>query len=180
MEILNDFNTSVEKSLTEIDPNWRKYEGLVVCGTHSPHDVEEILTKIKEYREVSKPYLGICFGHQLAAIEYARNVLGVEGATSQEFYPLNVVDTHSGNFIVKKRVGGLKVGLYPINPDRLDSPRESFWNNYEVIYGFEELWKKAPNFITVQYHPEYQSSKANPHPILVEFLKYARNRTMAV
>ena len=43
MEILNDFNTSVEKSLTEIDPKWKEYEGLIVCGTHSPHDVEEMI-----------------------------------------------------------------------------------------------------------------------------------------
>lgn len=164
MEILNDFNVSVKKSLTEIDPKWREYEGLIVCGTHSPHNVEEMLTKIKEYREAGKPFLGICFGHQLAAIEYARNVLGHDYATSEEFSPGKEGKPGNG-YVVVKRKDGLKVGLHN---------GESYWNNYEVIDGFESIWKKADNFITVQYHPEYQSSNEKPHKILVEFLKHAR------
>ena len=180
MEILNDFNTSVEKALSEIDENWKGYSGLIVCGTHSPRNWEEQIKKIREAREAGKPFLGICFGHQLAAIEYARNVLNKPYATSQEFI-LNSVFNDAAvsitmpdvDVIVIKRKDGLKVGLHN---------GESYWNNYEVIEGFESIWKKADNFITVQYHPEYQSSKSNPHRILVEFLKYAREytRNMAV
>ena len=87
MEVLNDFNTTVEKALSEIDQDWRSYSGLIVCGTHSPHDVDEMIKQIKWYRENGAPFLGICFGHQLAAIEYARNVLGIQSATSEEFFP---------------------------------------------------------------------------------------------
>src|SRR3990167_1004682 len=86
MEILNDFSTSVIRALSEIDKDWESYDGLVVCGTHSPHDVEMMIDKIRQARESRRPFLGICFGHQLAAIEYARNVLGIKDATSQEFY----------------------------------------------------------------------------------------------
>ena len=35
MEIINDFNTSVKKALEEIDPDYLKYKGLVICGTHN-------------------------------------------------------------------------------------------------------------------------------------------------
>ena len=165
MEVLNDFNTSVEKSLSEIDENWRNYEGLIVCGTHSPKNWEEQIEKIKKAREGELPYLGICFGHQLAAIEYAVNVLGNKYATSEEF--LTTIEEQwnrdgKNDFVVKKRKEGLKVGLHD---------GESFWNNYEIVEGFESIWKKAPNFITVQYHPEYQSSISSPHPILVKFIK---------
>ena len=38
-----------------------------------------------ECRVTNKPYLGICLGLQIAVIEFARNVLGVKGATSEEF-----------------------------------------------------------------------------------------------
>lgn len=171
MEILNDFNTSVEKALSEIDPNWKNYEGLIVCGTHSPHDYEEQILKINRARETHVPVLGICFGHQLAAIEYARNVLNRLEATSEEFparyrsLPGGHIATVVEEYIVKKRKDGLKVGLHD---------GESYWNNYEVIDGFESIWKKADNFITVQYHPEYQSSIDKPHPILVKFLEYAK------
>ena len=163
MEILNDFSTSVKKALTEIDSKWESYLGLVVCGTHSPHDVEEMITKIKDARENYIPFLGICFGHQLAAIEYARNVLGHLNATSEEFWPSNVVPVN--DLLVVRRRDGLKVGLHN---------GESYWNNYEVLAGFEDLWQKNGNFITCQYHPEYQSSKDRPHKLLVEFLSHAK------
>lgn len=159
MEILNDFNTSVEKALGEIYPDWRKLNGLIICGTHSPQNIEWYIGEIEAARVSGLPFLGICFGHQLAAIEYARNVLGKD-ATSEEF-----VDIYPGtDLLVRKRKEGLKVGLHE---------GETWWNNYEVVPGFESIWKKPHNFITVQYHPEYQSSKDRPHPILVRFLQNA-------
>ena len=150
MQILNDFSTSVKKALEEIDPNYEKYPGLVICGTHSPHETESYINEIRKAREQGVPYLGICFGHQLAAIENARHVLGITDATSEEF--------GIGTFVVQRRKEGLKVGLHD---------GESYWNNYEVKIEFEN----PPHFITVQYHPEYQSSKEKPHPILLKFLE---------
>ena len=41
-----------------------------------------------EYARVNKvPYLGICLGSQIMAIEFARNVLGIQDANSEEFNP---------------------------------------------------------------------------------------------
>ena len=42
MEIYNSFQTSVKKALDEIDSDWPKYKGLIICGTHSPKNVEEL------------------------------------------------------------------------------------------------------------------------------------------
>lgn len=153
MEIYNSFQTSVKKALDEIDPNWPKYRGLIICGTHSPHDTEKMINRIKEARENGEPALLICAGHQLGAIEYARNILGIKDATSEEF--------GEGTFVVKKRKD-LKVGLYD---------GESYWNNYEVVL---DGWEKPENFFTSQFHPEYESSIDKHHPLLVEFIKYAK------
>lgn len=160
MLILNDFNTSVKKALSEIDSNYESYEGLVICGTHNPQNVIEMLDIIKEARENKIPALLICAGHQLAAIEYAINVLGIKDATSEEF--------GKGIFIVKK-LPELKVGLHS---------GESYWNNYEVDPLFENQWYKPDHFITCQYHPEYQSSKDNPHKDLVEFINICKKKAL--
>ncbi|MEK6884508.1 MAG: hypothetical protein AABY22_33055 [Nanoarchaeota archaeon] len=170
MKILNDFNTTVKKALEEIDPKYMDYKGLVICGTHSPHDVEEMIQLIQQARETKTPFLGICFGHQLAAIEYARNVLGIQNATSEEF--------GQGNFVVYK-LPALRVGLQFSHTEHLDSGFdmqvfESFWNNYEVMPDILNIWKKEKNFITCQYHPEYQSRIDNPHPLLVKFIESCR------
>lgn len=158
MEILNDFSTSVSKALSEIDPKWRDYNGLIVCGTHSPHDVEHMLDQIEKARKEKTPALLICFGYQLAAIEYARNVLGVKDATSEEY--------GQGTFIVKKRAE-LKVGLHE---------GESWWSNFEVDPEFELNWTLPANFIAAPYHPEYQSSKDKPHPLLVDFIDLCKKQ----
>lgn len=161
MIVLNDFNTTVKKALDEIDPKWPTYDGLIVCGTHNPHNIEEMIEAIKIARESKKPFLGICFGHQLAMIEYAINVLGIKDATSEEF------ETKGTNVVVK--LPALKVGLHD---------GETYWNNYEVDPYWDDKWTKADNFITCQYHPEYQSSKDNPHPLLVEFIDKCKRPTM--
>jgi len=150
--LLNDFNTSVEKALTEIDKNWRNYNGLVICGTHTPHNVEEMIESIRIARELKVPFLGICFGHQLAAIEYARNIMGIKDATSEEF--------GKGTYVVKK-LPRMKIGLHD---------GESYWNNYEVVIEPP----KQEGFFTTQAHPEYQSSISKPHPLLVNFIEYAK------
>ncbi len=160
MRLLSDFTASVERAFGEINPEWESLDGTVICGTHSPEnlDINALIKTIKEVRESGKPFLGICFGHQLAAIEYARNVLGVTDANSEELI------TDSKNFVVRK-LPNLAIGLIE---------GETYWHNYAVIEELLPLWKKADNFITCQYHPEYQSSKDNPHPLLVNFLSTCR------
>ena len=64
MELLNDFQTSVRKAFNEIDPAWESYDGLVVCGTHNPRNVEGMIEKIRYARENYRQFLGICFGRR--------------------------------------------------------------------------------------------------------------------
>ena len=156
MQIIGDFQTSVDRALSEIDANWREFKGLIVCGTHAPENVDAQLLAIQEARERGLPFLGICHGHQLAAVEYARNVIGYKNADSEEW--------GGGDHIVVK-LPQLKVGLHD---------EETYWNNYEVLPGFIDLWKKPDSFFTCQFHPEYQSSKDKPHPLLVQFLNHAK------
>ena len=162
MELLNDFNTSVEKAFDEIDPDWRDYDGLVVCGTHTPDNWEEQIVKLKANRKRRRPTLGICFGYQLMAIEYARNVLNQPSATSEEFGV-------EGDFVVYK-LPQLNVGLHG---------GESYWNNYAVVPGLAEmmnvnLFQNNPIYFGVQFHPEYQSSQSKPHIILKTFLEICK------
>lgn len=178
MKILNDFNTSVVKALNEIDENWADYPGLIVCGTHNPGDPVVILNKIKVARQEGTPFLGICFGMQMMAVEYVKNVVGIKEATSQEL--------GEGQHVVKK-MPGLRVGLQPAMV-KMKVSEESFWHQYRVdVDKFPQLWdgfeineanevvtwmklKDRNNFFGVQFHPEYQSSKDKPHPVLVEFI----------
>lgn len=182
MEILNDFNTSVRKAFDEIDPKWESYEGIVVCGTHSPHDVEEMIEKIRGARESGLPFLGICMGMELMLIEFARNVLKLENANTTEVDPV----TPYPIFI---QLPELRVGLREVC-----GRQESHWHNwafnnrYRTMFEGADLWAtysgdimeevgyKNGFYFGCQYHPEYQNSFDSPHPVLKKFLVYAKNQ----
>jgi len=146
-----DFYTSLEIALTDIDPKWESYPGLIIAGTHKPQDIEERLKVIEGARLSGTPYLGICHGHQLAIIETARNVWGIKDATSEEF--------GEGTHVILKRKS-LSVGSHD---------GETYWSNYDAPVE----WRLPEHFYTASYHPEYQSSITKPHPLLVSFLDHA-------
>ena len=64
-----------------------KMNGILVPGGFGKRGVEGKIQAIRYARENKIPYLGICLGMQLAVIEYARNVVGLEKAHSTEFDP---------------------------------------------------------------------------------------------
>jgi len=60
-------------------------EGIIVPGGFGSRGVEGKIRTIQYARENNIPYLGLCLGMQSAVMEFARNVCGMEGATSSEF-----------------------------------------------------------------------------------------------
>ena len=64
-----------------------KYDGILVPGGFGETGIEGKLNVIRYAREKKIPYFGLCYGMQLLTIEYARNVLGLEGANTSEIDP---------------------------------------------------------------------------------------------
>ena len=62
-------------------------DAILVPGGFGKRGVEGKIAAIRHARENKVPYLGICLGMQLAVIEFARDVAGMEGAHSTEFDP---------------------------------------------------------------------------------------------
>lgn len=60
-------------------------QGILVPGGFGTRGVDGKMTAIQYARENKIPFFGICFGMQLAAIEFARHVCGIKDATSREF-----------------------------------------------------------------------------------------------
>lgn len=87
-EKINEKN--VAQALTQV-------QGILVPGGFGSRGVEGKLTAIKYAREKSIPFFGICYGMQLAAIEFAKNVCGIKDATSREWHK---EDERKGNFVI--------------------------------------------------------------------------------
>ncbi len=67
------------------EESFKNAHGILVPGGFGERGVKGKLEAIKYAREEKVPFLGICFGMQLAMLEFARNVLGIKDANSMEF-----------------------------------------------------------------------------------------------
>ncbi len=65
----------------------QKVDAVLVPGGFGERGIEGKISAVRHAREHGIPYLGICLGMQVAAVEFARNVAGLEGAHSSEFAP---------------------------------------------------------------------------------------------
>ncbi|MFH1292228.1 MAG: CTP synthase [bacterium] len=102
------------KKIKELD----KYDAVIVPGGFGTRGVEGIIMAIKYARENKIPYLGLCYGMQLASVEFARNVLGLKDVHTIEFNPdspdliIHINETQAKN-VAKHRYGGtMRLGAY--------------------------------------------------------------------
>ena len=78
----------IDSELLESDPTLiDDADAILVPGGVGTRGTEGKIYAVKTARENNIPYLGICLGMQIAVIEYARNVCGMNGANSTEFDP---------------------------------------------------------------------------------------------
>ena len=91
-------------------------DGILVPGGFGDRGVEGMICAANYARVNNVPYLGICLGMQIAVIEFARNVLGFNNATSTEFdkfskYPvIDLMIDQYGNIPLG---GTMRLGTYP-------------------------------------------------------------------
>ncbi len=91
-------------------------DGIVVPGGFGTRGIEGKIKVAHFCRVNNKPYLGLCLGSQIMAMEYARNVLDIKNATSEEFHPNaknQIVHFLPGQNESVKKGGTLRLGAYP-------------------------------------------------------------------
>ncbi|MEM0381659.1 MAG: CTP synthase [Nitrososphaerota archaeon] len=93
-------------------------DGVLVPGGFGRRGSEGKILAINLARTQNKPFLGICFGLQMAIVEFARNVLGLEGANSTEHDPETphpVIDLMPEQVGVEQKGGTMRLGSLPIS-----------------------------------------------------------------
>jgi len=174
-------NENAAEHLADVD-------GIIVPGGFGTRGAEGKITCVRYARENNLPYLGICFGFQMAVIEIARNVCGLTEADSTEIEPectepvidilpeQKKIEGLGGNM----RLGGRDIELKPQTLawklfGKNDSVRMRFRHRYEVDPRYiERLEKaglvfsgKAPNqpimqILEIPSHPYFFATQAHP------------------
>lgn len=110
---LIDAVTVLEGNVSEVLGNC---DAIVVPGGFGERGIEGKITAIKYARTKKIPFLGICLGMQLAAIEFARNKLGQKEANSSEFnksLEKPVIHIMENQRQVTQMGGTMRLGAYP-------------------------------------------------------------------
>ena len=125
-EEVNDENK--EEMLKSVD-------GILVPGGFGDRGIEGKISAVQYARENNVPYFGVCLGMQVAVIEYARNVLNLEGAHSSELAPETpyaVIDLMPEQRDIDEMGGTMRLGAYPCKVASGSNARRAYGD--ELIY----------------------------------------------
>lgn len=109
--------------------------GILVPGGFGKRALEGKICAAEYARERKIPYLGICLGMQVAVCEFARNVVGLAGASSSEFDPdgpYSVIDLMSSQEDVTEKGGTMRLGAYPCRLAEGTLARDAYGS--ELVY----------------------------------------------
>ena len=137
-----------EKNLNNI---FKNSKGILVPGGFGNRGIEGKIKACKYARENKIPYLGICLGMQIAVIEFARNVCGIENASSTEFNELcenPIIDLMTEQKAITNMGGTLRLGNYAckIKKDTLAYncyKTENILERHRHRYEFNNKYKEA-------------------------------------
>ncbi|ASJ10928.1 CTP synthetase [Thermococcus sp. P6] len=124
-------------------------DGIIVPGGFGSRGSEGKIMAVRYARENDVPFLGICFGFQLTVVEFARNVLGLEGAHSTEIDPKTphpVVDLMPEQRDLNRLGGTMRLGAYPVRI----KPGTLAWKLYgkELVYErHRHRWEVNPDYV---------------------------------
>lgn len=99
----------------------KNFDGIIVPGGFGESGIEGKIATIKFARENKIPYFGLCYGMQLAVIEFARNVLGIKNANTTEIDPacenpvIDIMPEQKQHMAEGKYGATMRLGAYPAN-----------------------------------------------------------------
>ncbi|HAL29850.1 MAG TPA: CTP synthase [Coriobacteriia bacterium] len=100
----------------EVEGRLADFDGILVPGGFGVRGIEGKVRAARWAREQGVPYLGVCLGMQVAVVEFARHVAGLEDANSAEFDPVTphpVIDLMREQHDVHDMGGTMRLGAYP-------------------------------------------------------------------
>ena len=131
----------------------KKMDGIIVPQGWGKRGNEGMIKAIKFCREEKKPFLGLCFGMQMAVVEFARNVCGLKRASSEEItkrtpQPVIHLMPLQKNYLKEKKYGGtIRLGAYPcvLRKDSLLSKiyqKEKIFERHRHRYEFNNQYRE--------------------------------------
>ncbi len=148
-------------------------DGLLVAPGFGFRGVEGKIVAVKYARENNLPFFGICLGMQMAAIEFARNVLGIKEADSTEMNPDTpdpVIDMMEEQKKITIKGGTMRLGSYPCRIKE-DTLTYSIYGTTEINERHRHRWEFNNKYLAQFEEAGMIASGINPQTGLVEIME---------
>ena len=163
----------LEKESTNIKNLLKEFNGIIIPGGFGSSGVEGKIKAIKFCRENNIPFLGLCYGLQLAVVEFARNVCNLKGANTTEIepdtkYPVIDILPEQKNILEKgatMRLGSYKAIL------KEGTKVNSIYNKIEISERHRHRYEVNPEYHKILQDNDLVFSGMSPDNRLVEFIE---------
>ncbi len=152
-------------------------DGLLVAPGFGHRGVEGKIVAVKYARENALPFFGICLGMQMAAIEFARNVLELKEAHSTEMNPETkepVIDLMEEQKKVTAKGGTMRLGSYPCEIKQ-GSLAEKIYGKTNISERHRHRWEFNNKYLQQFEEKGMIASGKNPGTGLVEIIELANH-----
>jgi len=125
-----------------------KYDGVFIPYGFGPRGTEGKMKAIRFARENNIPFLGVCYGFQLAVVEFARNVCGLEDANSTEINPETphpVIDLMPEQLGVKHKGATMRLGAHKVCIAK-GTIAHKLYGSEEVLERHRHRWEVNPDY----------------------------------
>lgn len=157
---------NVEEKLGNLD-------GLLVAPGFGVRGVEGKILAVEYARKKNLPFFGICLGMQMAVIEFARNVLGIEGANSTEMdenTPHPVIDLMEAQKDITEKGGTMRLGAYDCEIKEGSLAHEIYGNTH-IKERHRHRWEFNNKYLEQFEKAGMIASGKNPESNLVEIVE---------
>jgi CTP synthase len=158
----------------------KNYHGVVVPGGFGSRGIEGKIKAIEYVRKNKIPYLGLCYGMQLAVIESARHLAGLKNATSTEIDPkskervIDIMDTQKEKMKKEEYGGSMRLGSYECFLKK-GSIAQSLYKKDMIVERHRHRFEVSPLFIERLQDAGVVFSGISPDGTLMEIMELPKS-----
>ncbi len=174
-----DFIQAEDVNKDNVAEKLKSASGILVPGGFGDRGLSGKIEAIKYARENDVPFLGICLGMQLACVEFARNVIGLEGADSGETNPEaehKIIDLMLEQEAVENLGGTLRLGAYPCHLKKGTKAFEAYEGQDVVSERHRHRYEFNNDYRDIFEEAGWTFSGLSPDGSLVEIVELSQNK----
>ncbi|PVX26852.1 MAG: CTP synthase, partial [Candidatus Bathyarchaeum sp.] len=153
------------------------HDGVFIPYGFGPRGTEGKIKGVQFARENNIPFLGVCYGFQLAVVEFARNVCGFEGANSTEINPKTphpVIDLMPEQRTVNNKGGTMRLGAHEVRVHK-DTIAYTLYGVEQIFERHRHRWEVNPDYWSALEKNGLIFSGNSPDGRRKEILEYPSN-----